>query len=219
MFYFGATASLFILLGMGSGVFTSEIPESEWKPGNYSIHGFNPEIFTEILSFRLENETLYDIKKILGETPILEKGEAGNYEAKIVYLLKNGSEKIGFYTDEVHGHWKVFSSFTVTEADENDRRQLKKIALDIKNINIHGIHLGMKKSDVEKVIDTKNILGGFTCQVIKKSNNEKDYEFLKIYQETKKDAEVRTLSEGIGIEVVYHDGILKSFTIGKTTAT
>lgn len=184
---------------------------------NRTTNIFNPENFTQVLNFKLEESTLYGIRNVLGYTPILEKGHTSEYEARIVYFINSGSEKIEFFSDELHGADLGLSDFAVSKVSQTEK--FKKKELSIKKINVCGLHLGMERKDVDKLINIKNIAGGFSCAVEKKSNDEIIYHFFKGIKWVNKKKEIMEGEEGIDISMIYQGGILSSFSVGKATST
>jgi hypothetical protein len=77
--------------------------------------------YTTFFGFTLNEVTLSDIQKKLGNSPMIETGDAGDYEACICYLLPSGYT-IRFLSGELGGQSHELGGYSVqnkiTEADE-----------------------------------------------------------------------------------------------------
>lgn len=109
--------------------------------------------FTRFAGFELNTVNLSEIMKQYGKTELLETGEAGGYEARICYRLKNGI--LSFLSGEMGGPNLQLLGFGVSGQDPTgkcgnppkDRSNLK--------LNIAGLQLRITKYEFEKLSSNK----------------------------------------------------------------
>ena len=75
------------------------------------------ERFTRFTGFELGRAALSDVQKILGPSPLLETGEAGEYEAWVCYSLPAG--QVEFNSGEMGGSTHDLLGFTVSRHGRN----------------------------------------------------------------------------------------------------
>lgn len=75
--------------------------------------------YTSFFGFTLNKGTLADIQEKLGKAPLIEKGDAGEYEASICYVVPSGYT-ISFLSGELGGNNHKFLGYSVRKISEND---------------------------------------------------------------------------------------------------
>jgi len=135
----------------------------------FSSVGFaiDPSAFLEVLGVEINGNThsLRDfraVKQILGDAKQIDKGDAGEYEGRVEYVLFDRSQSIVFKIGECH------EGYTIERISEHTTRvDPTVLKSSIKAISAVGLELGMKRSDAERLF-TGSILGGWKLEAEKK---------------------------------------------------
>ena len=102
--------------------------------------------YTSFFGFTLNKVTLSEIQSKLGNAPIIETGDAGDYEASICYLLPSGYT-ISFLSGELGGSNHEFLGYSVRRTSEREDNCLKinsSTAIDFKP-QVGKLRIGMTK--------------------------------------------------------------------------
>jgi hypothetical protein len=109
---------------------------------------------TKLLGIQIgEARTLRDVQKRLGNTPIIETGEAGEYKATVCYYVPKCRAKVEFWSSELGGDEHYVIGFTLTRTT-NPEKTCRMLTLDncggLRSAN--GIYLGMQINEFRKVL-------------------------------------------------------------------
>jgi len=107
--------------------------------------------FTSFLGFELNKTNLGEIKESFGEAPLLESGDAGEYEAKICYIGNVGT--IYFISGEMGRPDHELLGFEISEKEPGDEKLCSPLPeqLASSRLKISGLYLGMTKKEFESV--------------------------------------------------------------------
>ncbi len=114
--------------------------------------------FAHLGRFRLEEVSLEDIQKILGPSPLIEKGGEGDYEANIIYRSRGG-----FVTFREGYMGAGFAISTHLKDVSEASVPTPKAPLPV---SVAGLHLGMTRKEFEYVITKKVEWSGNVGKVI-----------------------------------------------------
>jgi len=112
------------------------------------------EKITKLLGVQVgKTMTLRDVQKSLGNAPIIETGEAGEYKATVCYYVPNCQAKVEFWSDELGGDKHYVIGFTLTRTTES-AKTCRMLTLDnCARLRLeNGIHLGMQIGKFRKVL-------------------------------------------------------------------
>jgi len=115
-------------------------------------YSFDPLIFTKILGFQLEKNTLYDVQKALGAAPIVETGDAADYDASLYFITSDGSSVLVFGSGEMGGNTKDVLYFQVVKSDHYKKKKGQnffKLSNSLGKDVIQGVYLGMSKKSFD----------------------------------------------------------------------
>lgn len=106
--------------------------------------------FAKIGPFQLEKGNLKAVQRVLGHSRVIETGEAGDYEAVIHYQAKGGF--VSFYSNEMGGLENQLLGFSVRKSLKTPiHGKVPKLKRQF-SLNVAGIHLGMTRSEFERVL-------------------------------------------------------------------
>lgn len=109
--------------------------------------------FTGFAGFRLGTVTLSGIQKKLGNTKLIETGEAGEYEAAICYRTDLGL--VYFLSGEMGGSEHDLLAFGVSKSDKTKPCAPFPKKWPSPRLELAGLRLGMSKARFEQVVATK----------------------------------------------------------------
>lgn len=101
------------------------------------------ERFTKLGAFQLNEATLDDVRKSLGNTPINEFGDAGGYTAEICYFIKNRKIFLVFSSGELGGTNHLILNITTGAERPKSNVQCKEIEAGTTALN--GLDVGISK--------------------------------------------------------------------------
>ncbi len=115
------------------------------------VSPFNPASFTEMLGFKLQKNTLFEVKSALGAAPLFETGEAGEYDASLYYLAEDGKTLYRFGTGEMGGSEKVLIHFSLCRP-ESVRDSIPTPCDVSRRLGKSRVRLGMSREEFEALI-------------------------------------------------------------------
>ncbi len=166
--------------------------------------------FTSFAGFRLGTVTLSDVQKKLGNTKLIETGEAGEYEAAICYRTNLGL--VYFLSGEMGGSELDLLAFGVSNSDKTKPCSPFPKKWPSPRLELGGLRLGMTKAQFERVVATKVEWNGNISRAFYQSKRPMT------------SAEINALSEGVrrmistGEQQDYFDvlvSVVGTFTEGK----
>lgn len=113
-----------------------------------AIAGEKGSEYTSFFGFTLNKVTLSYIQKKLGNSPLIEKGDAGDYEASICYLLPSGYT-ITFLSGELGGSSNKFLGYSVRKPSETEEKCLRINSLGARRFKpqVGKLRIGMTKKE------------------------------------------------------------------------
>jgi hypothetical protein len=100
------------------------------------------ERFTQIAGFNLANLPTFEaLAHVFGSSPVVESGDASEYDARVCYRSQDGSRVVEFFHGEVH--W----GFTLRTPTKTPHKCSASRALTAEVTNVAGVTLGMMKKD------------------------------------------------------------------------
>ncbi len=133
---------------------------------------FKADDFTRIFGLKLGISSIFDAKKKLGKAPVFEIQDGATYEDKLTYILPDENEKIEFSTGKFGGKKRVLLSYTVSLADKTDQEKLIRLRLNLQRIDVKGLHLGLKRNEVEALLADWKLKGDYVCTAHQTAENE-----------------------------------------------
>lgn len=112
--------------------------------------GNQGDSFTRFAGFELGQATLADVQEILGPSPTLEAGDAGEYEAWVCYSLPDG--QVEFNSGEMGGNGHDLLGFTVSRHGRNRHCPDWPKAIPAPVMRLGGMPLGISKETFEAVL-------------------------------------------------------------------
>jgi hypothetical protein len=112
------------------------------------------EHFRHFLGFELDEDTLAAIQKRFGFAPLIEKGDAGEYEASISYYFSQCHTVVSFKSDELGGSNNTLEGLVLQNCSsiEANRKRLSVCSsLNCDDLNIGGLKLGMTSKSFVKL--------------------------------------------------------------------
>ncbi len=121
-----------------------------------SFAGQKGNEYIVFFGFTLNKGTLSDIQNKLGNAKLIEKGDAGEYEASICYLLPSG-HRITFLSGELGGSSHEFLGYSVRKTSEVEDDCLRINSLDSKRFKpeVGKLRLGMTKKEFTQAFGKK----------------------------------------------------------------
>lgn len=111
------------------------------------------EKLTRAFGFRLGEGTLNDVQKKLGRAELVEKGEAGEYQASVCYDVVDRGIRLIFLSNELGGDGHDLLGFGI-EPIQHDGRPCGVLSRQFNrhhDLRIGGIRLGSSRAEVERV--------------------------------------------------------------------
>ncbi|MCQ4145982.1 hypothetical protein [Vogesella sp. AC12] len=108
--------------------------------------------FTSFAGFDLGKATLAQVAKRLGPAKILEKGEAGEYEAKICYRMPGGT--IYFLSGEMGGPDHDLLGLGIA-GSSGSRSCAEFRGSEVPSLELGGLRLGLSKAEFSRVVGGK----------------------------------------------------------------
>jgi hypothetical protein len=99
------------------------------------------DCFTRFAEFELGHVTLSDVQKVLGSSPLMEAGDAGEYEAWICYSLPEG--QVEFNSGEMGGEAHDLLGVTVALHGRNKTCPAWPKTIPIPALQIGGVRIGI----------------------------------------------------------------------------
>jgi hypothetical protein len=187
----------------------------------YSANAAPPqdaERFTHLAGVNLSDlPRLEDLQRIFGRSPIVESGDAGEYDARVCYRSVDGASVVEFF------HGEVDWGFVVHITKPHDSRCSTSAVLKPSVLSVAGVKLGMKKAAYTRLLgkprrETANLLEHYFSYV----RTLTDSKLAKIVERNRKDGypitnpeELRRSDVGIDISASFVEGRLASFTVGR----
>lgn len=108
---------------------------------------FDPLAFTKFLGFQLGKNTLSDVQKSLGTTPVVSNAKGSEATDSLFFVTPDGSIVIDFWSGEPGGDKKTLSGFTVHKGDHFGMKNGKTFQLaNPLDVNlVQGIQFGMSQ--------------------------------------------------------------------------
>ena len=116
------------------------------------------ETFRHFLGFTLDEDSLSAVQSKFGCGKIIEKGDAGGYEASISYYIKKQNIIISFISTELGGG-KYIEGYHLFKISPDSNINYPKITLSqFDTLNIGGLYIGMPLTKFKNIIGEKNIV-------------------------------------------------------------
>jgi len=113
------------------------------------------EHFRHFLGFELEEDSFADVQKQLGNAMLIEKGDAGEYEASISYFIPQCHTIVNFKSDELGGRKHKIEGLVLQKSSSFEvSRKKALVCSNIKcdELTIGGLRLGLTSKEVEHLL-------------------------------------------------------------------
>lgn len=185
-----------------------------------SVIASNGEDLTEVLGIRIAQDiTLAHVQKRLGQSQIIETGDAGEYKAAICYYAPKCLTQIEFWSSELGGPEHDLIGFTLSRSEERSSVCSELAIEDCASVKVpRGVKLGMKLDEYKEAVGSDlELEGSFYQKAFERRQPMTEPErmrMLKSYPELS--PEYLYWDIVIFVRGAFRSGVLDAFTVSKT---